>query len=82
MSWLSSAIKDVEKFFENNPAGQTALSNLETAGLNLAELSVNEVLGKIPGGAIGSAIADAFIQDVIVGLQGKMSKPTTGVQTR
>lgn len=80
MSWLSAAIKDVEKFFENNPAGQTALSNLETAGLNLAEVAVNEVLGKIPGGAIGSAIADAFIDDVIVGLQAKKSKPPVQAQ--
>jgi hypothetical protein len=74
MSWLSTAIKDVERFFENSPEGKTALSNLETAGLNLAEVAINEVVGKIPGGAIGTAIADAFLQDVIAGLQAKQSK--------
>ena len=71
MSWLSTAIGDVEKFFTNDQGAQTALSNLETAGLNLVQVAVNAVLANVPGGALGSAIADAYLDDVIAGLQAK-----------
>lgn len=73
MSWLSTAIGDVEKFFEGNQVAQTALADLETAGLNLVEVSINAVLAKVPGGVLGSAIADAYLNDVISGLNAKVA---------